>query len=87
MGIRGGETMDFDPRLVDNRIQEILDKRGMTQKELARILRTHYKVKVYQSDISEIINGRVKNLTLIRAAAFSLALGYSVEAVWPSLFK
>jgi len=79
--------MEFDPRLADNIIQEILDKRDMKQKELARILRTQYKVKVYQSDISEIINGRVKNLTLVRAAAFSMALGYSVEAIWPSLFK
>lgn len=79
--------MEFDPRLADNRIQEILDKRGMTQKDLVLILRSQYKLKVYQSDISEIINGRVKNLTLVRASSFSMALGYSVEAIWPSLFK
>lgn len=79
--------MDFDTKLADNNIQAILDRRGMTQSDLARILRNKYHVKVYQSDVSEIINGRVKNLTLVRAAAFSMALGYSVEAIWPSLFR
>lgn len=79
--------MDFDPRLADNIIQEILDKRGMTQKDLSEILRKRYRLKIYQSDISQIINGRVKNLTLVRAAAISNALGYSVETIWPSLFR
>lgn len=77
----GGDAMKFDPKLADNRIQEILDKRGMSQKDLADILGW------WPSDISDIIHGKVKNLTLVRATKISVVLGYSTEYIWPALYK
>lgn len=76
----GGDAMNYE-LLRDNRIQEILEKRGMVQKDLADM------IGLYQSDISDIIAGKVKRLTLVRAAMISVALGYSMEYIWPSLFK
>lgn len=73
--------MDFDFDLKNNKIQWVLDKRNMSQEELAEM------VGMYQSDISEIINGKKRRFTLINAAKISIALGYSVEFLWPGLFK
>ena len=67
--------------LGDNNLQWILDKRGMTQKNL------HELTGIHQSDISEIIAGKKKRLTLVSAAKISNALGYSIESIWPKLFK
>lgn len=67
--------------LANNRIQWVLDKRNMTQQELAE------RLGMYQGDISEIINGKKKRLTLVTAARFSTELGYSIEYLWPGLFK
>jgi len=77
----GGEAMDLEDKLKDNKIQYILDKRDMSQKDLAATLGW------WPSDISDIVNGKVKRLTLIRASMISVALGYSVEYIWPTLFK
>lgn len=67
--------------LADNNIQFILDKRGWTQKKLAD------KVEMYQSDISDIVLGKRARLTLVNAAKIANELGYSVEYLWPGLFK
>jgi len=67
--------------LADNRIQWVLDKRGMTQQDLADI------IGMYQSDVNDIIKGRKKRLTLVRAATIATELGYPIEFLWPGLFK
>lgn len=83
--------MDYNNKLANNKLQEILDKRGMSQQDLADLInynqRGTHEPKFYQSDISDIIKGKVKRLTLARAAKISVAVGYSVEAIWPALFK
>lgn len=73
--------MDFKFDLKDNRIQWVLDKRNMLQEDLADM------VGMYQSDISDIIHGKKKRLTGVNMAKISMALGYSVEFLWPGLFK
>jgi hypothetical protein len=85
-----GEAMDLTERLKDNRIQEILDKRGMSQQDLADLINEYFgktSKKLYQSDISDIIKGKAKRLTFVRVAQISIVLGYSVEAIWPSMFR
>lgn len=67
--------------LADNNIQFVLDKRGWSQQKLAE------KVGVYQGDISDIALGKRTRLTLVIAAKISKELGYSVEYLWPGLFK
>lgn len=67
--------------LADNKVQWVLDKRNMTQTELAE------RLNIYQSDVSDIILGKRKRLTLVMAAKIAVELGYSVEFLWPSLFK
>lgn len=67
--------------LAENRLQWVLDKRRMTQQDLADIL------GMYQSDVNDIIKGRKKRLTLVRAAKIAMELGYSIEFLWPGLFK
>ena len=66
--------------LVNNRLQSILDKRGLTQKDLAKM------TGLYQSDISEIMAGKKQRMTLVTAAKISTALENSVEHIWPGLF-
>ncbi len=67
--------------LKDNKIQWVLNKRDMSQQDLAD------RLGMYQGDISEIVNGKKKRLTLVTAAKISLELGYPVEFLWPGLFK
>ena len=64
----------------NNRLQLILDRQGLTQKELAKM------VKMHQGDISEIAAGKKERLTLKTAAKIAVALGNSVEYIWPGLF-
>lgn len=78
---RGDKLMDLEDRLAYNRIQLVLDKRGMKQKDLAD------RVEMYQSDISDIIKGKRKRFTLVNAAKIANELGYSIEYLWPGLFK
>lgn len=75
--------------LVDNRLQEILDRRGWSQKYLADLVTKMHpdKVKLHQTDISDICLGKAQRLTLVRAASIAVTVGYSVEHIWPSLFK
>ena len=64
----------------NNRLQLILDRQGLTQKELAKMVGMH------QGDISEIAAGKKERLTLKTAAKIAVALGNSVEYIWPGLF-
>lgn len=77
----GDKLMNLEDRLVDNRIQLVLDKRNMTQKDLAD------RIEMYQSDINDIIKGKRKRFTLVNAAKIANELGYSVEYLWPGLFR
>ena len=62
-----------------NRIKQIMRKQNLTQKDLEEI------TGIDQSDISKIISGSKKRLTLINAAKIAKALGHSLEYIWPHL--
>jgi len=67
--------------LADNRLKQVMKKQKMTQEELEEI------TGINQSDISKIIAGKKERLTLVNAAKISMALGHSIEYLWPGLFK
>lgn len=60
---------------MDNRLEQIMKEKGLTQKQLGEILNMN------QSNISRIING--KDINLSTAKRISKTLGYSIEYIWP----
>lgn len=60
-----------------NRLREVMDQKGITQTELAKITGIH------QSDISKIVNDKKQNLSLGVAKRIAKALGRSVDFLWP----
>lgn len=65
--------------LTNNRLQSILVKQGLKQKDLAEMTGLH------SGDISEIVAGKKQRLTLMTAAKIALVLGHSIEYIWPGL--
>lgn len=59
-----------------NRIKEIIERRGISQTELARM------TGIDQGELSKIINER-KTVTLPTAKRISKVLGYSMDYIWP----
>ncbi len=67
--------------LKHNRIKQIMRKQNLTQKELAEM------TGISQGDLSKIIAGKKERLTLINAAKIAMALGFSIEYIWPHLLN
>ena len=59
-----------------NKIQEIMDKHGWKQKDLAKM------TGLDQGDISRYINEKVE-ISLKNAQKISKATGYSTDYIWP----
>jgi plasmid maintenance system antidote protein VapI len=59
-----------------NRLEDIMHKKGMTQRELAQL------TGIPQCDISKIINDR-KAIYLTTAQRIAKALGSRVDYIWP----
>jgi transcriptional regulator with XRE-family HTH domain len=59
-----------------NRIQEIMDRHGWKQKDLAKMTRLD------QGDISRYINEKVE-ISLKNAQKISKATGYATDYIWP----
>ena len=59
-----------------NRIREILDMKGLSQKDLA------IKLGMDESTLSKIINGK-KEVNLRTARRISKALGWGIDYIWP----
>ena len=64
-----------------NKIKQIMRKQNLTQKELAEM------TGISQGDLSKIIAGKKERLTLINAAKIAMALGFSIEYIWPHLLN
>jgi len=59
-----------------NRIREILDKKGLSQKDFAAML------DMDESSLSKIINEK-KEVNLKTARKISNALGWGIDYIWP----
>ncbi|MHB8124459.1 MAG: helix-turn-helix transcriptional regulator [Desulfitobacteriaceae bacterium] len=79
--LNGFSVVIYKMNLANNKIQWVLNKRDWTQQDLSD------RVGMYHGDISDIIAGKKKRLTLVNAAKISMELGYSIEYLWPGLFK
>lgn len=62
--------------VMENRIQEVMWLKRITQEELSR------RTGIPRSDISRIINNR-KDIYLSKAKRIARALGYTVDYLWP----
>lgn len=67
--------------LADNRLKRTMATQKMTQKELEEL------TGIDQGDISKLCAGKLERFTLVNAAKISMALGHSIEYLWPGLFK
>ena len=67
--------------LSNNRIKEVMKKRDIIQEDLEKM------TGITQGELSLIIAGKKKRVTFINIAKISIALGYSVEYLWPGVFK
>lgn len=59
-----------------NRLEDIMHKKGMTQRELSQL------TGIPQCDISKIINDR-KSIYLTTAQRIAKVLGSKVDYIWP----
>jgi predicted XRE-type DNA-binding protein len=74
LGYPDAETHLVKARLV-SRIQDAIDERGLTQLEAGKIL------GIGQPDISRMLRGNFRDLSIERLMRFVQALGYEVEIV------
>ena len=74
LGYPDAETHLVKARLV-GRIQDAIDERGLTQVEAGEIL------QIGQPDVSRMLRGNFRDLSIERLMRFVQALGYDVEIV------
>ena len=74
LGYPDAENHLVKARLV-SRIQDAIDERGLTQKETGKIL------GIGQPDVSRMLRGNFRDLSIERLMRFAQALGYEVEIV------
>ena len=74
LGYPDAETHLVKARLV-SRIQDAIDERGLTQVEAGEIL------GIGQPDVSRMLRGNFRDLSIERLMRFVQALGYDIEIV------
>ena len=74
LGYSDAETHLVKARLV-SRIQDAVDERGLTQVEAGEIL------GIGQPDVSRMLRGNFRDLSIERLMRFVQALGYDIEIV------